>query len=69
MTLNKNAFTFVVLFLGVGLILCLGGVVYLNASGNSVDDILKQAITGIVTGLIGLLARTPEQPPVGGGEH
>lgn len=63
MELNARSFAFVVLFLGATLILAVGGIVTLAILEKSVPDILSQIATGVITGLIGLLVRTPGQPP------
>lgn len=60
--MNNRVFQMVLLFLGLALILCIGGVIGLSIADKPVDDILKQGITGIVTGLIGLLVRSPLDP-------
>lgn len=61
MSLNERAFGIVIVFLGVALLSCVGGIIFLTGTGNTVPDILENTTTGIVTGLIGLLVRTPNQ--------
>jgi hypothetical protein len=63
MTVNEKLFMYVVIFLGVALLLCVGGIIFLVANDNSVPDILQNIASGVVAGLIGLLA-TPKQPTV-----
>lgn len=63
--MNQKMFNTIVIFLGISLLMCVGGVIVLSVTGNSVDDILKQAITGIITGLLGLMVRTPGGQPDG----
>jgi hypothetical protein len=59
MMTSRKAFTAVVYLLGAVLILSVVGVVVLTLADKPVDDILKQVIVGCITGLAGLLARTP----------
>lgn len=59
MSVNERAFSYVVLFLGVALLVSIGGIVALAALEKTIPDILAQASTGIVTGMIGLLVKTP----------
>ena len=56
---DKRVFTVLVGALAATLLLCVAGVIVLLGIGKPVDDILKQAITGLITGLLGLFARTP----------
>lgn len=57
--MSRRVFDVLVYFLGAALLLCIVGVIVLLAIGKPVDDILKQAITGLVTGLLGLMVRAP----------
>lgn len=57
--MNRNVFNIVVYLLGAALLLSIIGVIFLNATDNPVDDILKQVIVGALTGIAGLLARNP----------
>lgn len=57
MGLNQNVFTVVVLFLGVALLSCIGGIIYLSANGTPTPDILQNISSGVVAGLIGLLVQ------------
>jgi membrane associated rhomboid family serine protease len=64
MNLNERAFGMVVIFLGVTLLLCVGAITFLAAtSEQTIPDILQNIASGVVAGLIGLLVRTPNQPP------
>ena len=63
--LNQKAFGYVVLFLGVALLGCIGGIIFLAATDDTVPDILQNIASGVVAGLIGLLVKTPSQPPAG----
>jgi hypothetical protein len=63
MNLNSRAFGYIVLFLGTALLLCIGGIVYLTAVEKPVDDILKITASSLVTGMLGLLIKTPAQEP------
>jgi hypothetical protein len=65
MNVNERAFGYVVLFLGATLIICVGGIIGLAATDNTVPDILQNIASGVVAGLIGLLVKTPNQPPPG----
>jgi hypothetical protein len=65
MNLNERAFGYIVLFLGFSLLLCVGGIVFLGVVEKPVDDILKVTTGALTTGLLGLLVKTPTQPPVG----
>ena len=65
MGINEKAFGFVVVFLGVTLLACVGGIVFLAATDDAVPDILQNIASGVVAGLIGLLVKTPNQPPQG----
>lgn len=65
MNVNERAFGYVVLFLGVTLLLCVVGIVFLAATDDAVPDILQNIASGVVAGLIGLLVKTPAQPPAG----
>lgn len=58
---DRKIFSILVGALSATLLLCVGGVIVLLALGDPVDDILKQAITGLITGLLGLFARQPTQ--------
>lgn len=60
--MSRKVFDVLVYFLGASLLLCIIGVIVLLAIGKPVDDILKQAITGLVTGLLGLMVRAPASP-------
>lgn len=60
--MSRRVFDVLVYFLGLSLILCIAGVIFLLATDNPVDDILKQTITGLVTGLLGLMVRAPASP-------
>ena len=60
--MSRKVFDVLVYFLGAGLLLCIAGVIFLLATDHPVDDILKQAITGLVTGLLGLMVRAPASP-------
>lgn len=60
--MSRKVFDVLVYFLGASLLLCIIGVIVLLAIGKPVDDILKQAITGLVTGLLGLMVRAPVDP-------
>ncbi len=63
MKLNERAFGLTVAFLGVALILCIGGIVGLSAVDKAIPDAL-QLVTGLVGGgLVGLLSQTPQQAP------
>ena len=66
MEINAKAFGYTVLFLGVAFLMCIGGVIGLAAFEKDVPDILTQLATLIAGGLIGMLVKTPTQPPVGG---
>lgn len=64
---DRKVFTILVGTLGAALLICVIGVIVLAATGHPVDDILKQAITGLITGLLGIFTRTPassESTPV-----
>lgn len=67
MRLNERAFGLVVVFLGVTLLVCVFGIVFLVSTGNTTPDILQNIASGVVAGLIGLLVKTPNQPPPGDG--
>lgn len=58
--MNLTLLNLVVCILGVALLLCLGGVVYLLANQQPVDDTLKITISAIIGGLLGLLAPSRE---------
>lgn len=57
---SEKMFGYVVMFLGVALLMCVAGIIYLVATDNTVPDILQNIASGIVAGLIGLLA-TPNK--------
>lgn len=59
MKVNENVFVVVVGFLGVTLLLCVGGIIWLSATEHTVPDILQNIASGVVAGLIGLLV-TPK---------
>ena len=64
---DRRTFAILIGALAATLVLCVVGVIVLIALERPVDDILKQAITGLITGLLGLFARTPasgESTPV-----
>ena len=64
---DRRIFAILVGTLGFALLICVVGVITLAALGKPVDDILKQAITGLITGLLGIFTRTPasqESTPV-----
>ena len=64
---DRRIFAILVGTLGFALLVCVIGVITLAALGKPVDDILKQAITGLITGLLGIFTRTPtpaESTPV-----
>lgn len=63
MKLNERAFGLVVIFLGVALLMCLGFIGVLALQEQGVPDELKVASGSLVTGLLGLLAKTPLQQP------
>lgn len=65
MEINAQAFGYVVLFLGVALLLCVGGIVALAVVENTVPDILEITTGSLVTGMLGLLVKTPSQAAVG----
>ena len=60
--MSRKVFDVLVYFLGAALLACIVGVIALGITGHAVDDILKQAITGLVTGLLGLMVRAPSSP-------
>ena len=60
--MSRKVFDVLVYFLGAALLITIVGVIVLLAFGKPVDDILKQAITGLVTGLLGLMVRAPSSP-------
>lgn len=60
--MSRKVFDVLVYFLGSSLILCIVGVIVLLGLDKTVDDILKQAITGLTTGLLGLMVRAPASP-------
>lgn len=60
MKVNENVFAVVVGFLGVTLLVCVGGIIWLSATEHSIPDILQNVASGIVAGLIGLLV-SPKQ--------
>jgi hypothetical protein len=66
MEINARAFGIAVVTLGVAFILCIAGIIGLAAFEKPVPDILPQLSTLIAGGLIGMLVKTPTQPPVGG---
>ena len=61
---DRRIFAILVASLSATLVLCVAGVIFLLATSNPVDDILKQAITGLITGLLGLFARQPASSDV-----
>lgn len=56
---SRKVFDVLVYFLGGALLVCIVGVVALGVLQRPIDDILKQSITGLVTGLLGLMVRAP----------
>lgn len=63
MKLNQGAFGYVVVFLGITLLICVGGIIFLASTHNGIPDILQNIASGVVAGLIGLLVQTPHQAP------
>ncbi len=63
MGLNDKAFGMVVLFLGSALLLCVAGIVGLAAYDKTIPDVLQNLGVGVLGGLVGMLVRTPNQPP------
>lgn len=55
MKLNDSVFTIVVAFLGVTLLVCVGGIIYLASTSDTIPDILQNVASGVVAGMIGLL--------------
>lgn len=58
--MNASTLQVVTIGLLVCLVVSIFGIIYLIASGNVVPDILELLATGIVTGLLGLLAPSRE---------
>jgi hypothetical protein len=56
MGMNERVFVYVIIFLGTALLACVGGIIYLVASSHTTPDILQNIASGVVAGLIGLLA-------------
>lgn len=63
MKLNESAFTIVIIFLGLTMLTSLAGIIGLAANSQPVPDELKVTLASVVAGMIGMLARTPGQPP------
>ena len=59
MTTDKDTFHTVVKFLGVTLLLCAAGVIALGVLEKNIPDVLQNLAVGALTGIAGLLARTP----------
>lgn len=67
MNLNERAFGIVVVFLGVALLMVIAFMGVLALNELAIPDPLQIALGGLIPGLLGLLAKTPNQPPPGGG--
>ncbi len=63
MNLNEKSFGMVIVFLGVALLTCIGGIIGLTATDHPVPDVLQNLGVGVLGGLVGMLVRTPQQPP------
>lgn len=60
--MSRKVFDVLIYFLGSALLLCIVGIIALLVLDKPVDDILKQATTGLITGLLGLMVRAPASP-------
>ncbi len=63
MNLNEKSFGMVIVFLGVALLTCIGGIIGLTATDHPVPDVLQNLGVGVLGGLVGMLVRTPHQAP------
>ena len=63
MKLNAQTFAIVVLLLGLTLLLCIGGAIFLAAEGIDIPDLLKVTASACVAALVGMLVKTPDQQP------
>lgn len=63
MSTPRDLFALVVGFLGVTLLLCVGGIIVLAGFDKAVPSILENIATGCSVGIAGLLARTPTTGP------
>ena len=60
---DRRVFFATVVFLGIGLLTCIAGIIGLAATGRGIPGVLETVAAGLVTGLIGLLVRGPTDQP------
>lgn len=54
-------------FIGVVLLVCVAGIIYLSGNGHPVPDVLQNIAVGSLTGLVGVLvpSRSQDNDPAG----
>ena len=57
--MSRKMYDRLVTFLGIALLMCIGGIIVLLAVGKPVDADLKTITGMLVTGLLGLMVRAP----------
>jgi hypothetical protein len=57
MNFNSTVFVAVVLILGLALLACVGGIIFLSSTGDTIPDILQNISSAVVAGLIGILVQ------------
>ena len=63
MSVPSRVFFAVIVFLGVALLICLGGAIALELHGDAIPDLLKEIGVGALTGLTGLLVQHQPTDP------
>ena len=62
MSVPRGAFFAVIVFLGLALLICLGGAIGLTLDGDPLPDLLKEVAVGCLAGLTGMLVQHQSDP-------